>query len=157
MQPQQFVVQDELEQQIATDILQPDPLAGFGEYSIAGWDGDDAAPISETSITAAREAARALQSTGFDPAIAPGADGTIGFEWWNGTACVYADFGPTNRVRTYLNLGDGTPSEKDDLWWTGERSAKILVALLERLYRSQVVFVMKPSRQPLRLSLRVAA
>ena len=113
------------------------PLAGYSDYSVPGWDGDDAIAISPRTLRAAREAIRTLDSKIPDPAAAPSADGTIGLEWWNGDACVYADFGPNDRIRTYINLGDGTPSEEDQFRWGEAGSELRLSNLLRRLYRRQ--------------------
>ncbi|HTW36577.1 MAG TPA: hypothetical protein VMD53_18305 [Rhizomicrobium sp.] len=153
-----IVVGSEVEQTATPDILMPDPLEGFSEYEQPGWDGDDAKPISGLAISVAREAALTLESSGLpSPAIAPSADGSIGFEWWNESACVYVDFGPESRVQTYINLNDGTPSERDSFWWTGENSARYLARLLERLYHTQPVILAKPLRRSRPLTLRVAA
>lgn len=64
---------------------QLDPFDGFDvEYSEPGWDGDDARPISAATLLSARRFHAFLSTVERDlpvPNIAPGPDGTIGFEW----------------------------------------------------------------------------
>lgn len=55
-----------------------DQLAGFESYAVANWDGYEAEPIMPRTLAAARQFLSALSRS---PDVAPGADGSIGFEW----------------------------------------------------------------------------
>jgi hypothetical protein len=80
-------------------ISRPDELAEYEQYTITGWDGFDAEPISSETVLAARRFKRALPRNIDKPDIAPGADGTIGFEWRQG---------PTrDRVVLFVEIGPG--------------------------------------------------
>ena len=56
-------------------------LDGFERYSLPDWDGEDAAPVSAETIAYTRARLDELPDWLPDPAVAPGADGTIGLEW----------------------------------------------------------------------------
>jgi hypothetical protein len=75
-----------------------DELAEFELYDISNWDGYGAMPIVRATIQAARSLRRLLPSNLPSPDIAPGADGTIGFEWRLGSVpnqtLVLIDVGP---------------------------------------------------------------
>src|SRR5215813_11462595 len=58
----------------------PDPFSDWDEYKTADWDGFGALAISDETIAAAREFYTMLPVL-TDVEIAPGPDGTIGFEW----------------------------------------------------------------------------
>jgi hypothetical protein len=130
---------------------QTDPLPGYEDYHSANWDGDDAEPISPETLEAARDAIRSLSGEWPPPHAAPAADGTIGFEWWNDRACIYADFGPEDMVHTYINMGDGTPSEEDSFRWRHPVSRERFTRLLGRLLRRQRVVMPARSRASARL------
>jgi hypothetical protein len=76
-----------------------DPLAGYEHYASANWDGHDAAPITRTTLTAGRRFLRLLSDTFAAPDIAPGADGSIGLEWW------FKD-GPLRKL--FIDIGPGS-------------------------------------------------
>jgi hypothetical protein len=76
----------------------PDPLAGFSAYNQANWDGFDAEPITKQTVAAARRLIGNLPHTYGAADIAPGADGTIGFEW-------HPEPGPLKKL--YIDVGPG--------------------------------------------------
>lgn len=59
----------------------PDYFTEYESYDIAGWDGDSAEPIDGATIEAARMLNSLLPPRVAVPDIAPGASGSIGFEW----------------------------------------------------------------------------
>jgi hypothetical protein len=63
--------------------LTADNFSEYEDYDIPGWDGDDAVPISRSTVDAAR-LLNSLLPRGPSPDIAPGARGTIGLEWRRG-------------------------------------------------------------------------
>lgn len=75
-----------------------DPLAGYERYAEADWDCYGAEPISAETVAAARQLLKKLPDTLGQPHIAPGSDGTVGFEW------VRAD-GPFRKL--YIDVGPG--------------------------------------------------
>jgi hypothetical protein len=91
-----------------------DPFEGFeDEYSEVGWDGFDAKPISPEVISAARRffswLAPYLRS-GPKPDIAPGSDGTIGFEWRTRASTIrklFVEIRPEGDLRAYWVRRDG--------------------------------------------------
>jgi hypothetical protein len=98
-----------------------DPFAGYDKYSMPNWDGYDADPITEETINAARYFLKLLPKQFAKPAIAPGGDGGIGFEWLTNTGPfrkLYIDIGPGRTWRAYWRLADGTtgtiPTQKID-------------------------------------------
>ena len=62
-------------------IEKPQALLGYDRYAVPNWDGYDADPITAETLSAARKFMTMLPATLGKPDIAPGADGTIGFEW----------------------------------------------------------------------------
>lgn len=62
-----------------------DVFAEFEAYSMPNWDGDEAEAITPAAIRAARDFYYLLPRELGTPDIAPGSDGTIGFEWREGT------------------------------------------------------------------------
>jgi hypothetical protein len=78
----------------------PDPLTAFEAYDISNWDGYDADPIAPETVSAAR-AFWLLLTMELQPAdIAPGGDGTIGFEWRTGS--------PGHRTHIEFAVGPGS-------------------------------------------------
>ena len=75
-----------------------DPLAGYDRYAEADWDCYGAEPISPETVGVARRLLEMLPDTLGKPHIAPGSDGTIGFEW------VLTD-GPLRKL--YIDVGRG--------------------------------------------------
>jgi hypothetical protein len=88
----------------------PDPFAGYDRYEVANWDGYDADPITRETVDAAR-AFLGLLPYGFStPAIAPGGDGAIGFEWLRDQGPfrkLFIDIGPGRTWRAYWRLSSG--------------------------------------------------
>jgi hypothetical protein len=76
----------------------PDPIAGFGKYSVPNWDGYGAEPIEPKTTDSARSFIRILPDTFGAADIAPGADGTIGLEWVLGE-------GPLRKL--FIDIGPG--------------------------------------------------
>jgi hypothetical protein len=79
-----------------------DEFSSFESYDIDDWDGYGAKPITADTIKAARSF-RHLFYQDIPPVdIAPGADGTIGFEWRLGVSDkltrILIDVGPGGRV-----------------------------------------------------------
>jgi hypothetical protein len=62
----------------------PDNFTEFEGYSTPNWDGADADPITVGTVQAARRFNQLLPRELPPADIAPGADGTIGFEWRQG-------------------------------------------------------------------------
>ncbi len=62
-------------------VLGPNPLAGYEEYSKPNWDLYGAVPITAETIGATRWFLTILPIMLGEPHISPGADGTIGLEW----------------------------------------------------------------------------
>ena len=115
-----------------------DPLAGFERYASANWDGCGAEPITRATLASARRFLRLLPDTLGAPAIAPGADGTIGLEW---------SFTDRQLRKLFIDVGPG------DVWsgyWrraSGERktlpqrqidddTARVLAGLFQELGNS---------------------
>jgi hypothetical protein len=76
---------------------EPNAFADFSNYGKANWDGEGALPITPITVFAARIILVMLPTKFGNPHIAPGADGTIGFEWIQkaGTFVkLYIDIGP---------------------------------------------------------------
>jgi hypothetical protein len=78
-------------------------FSDYDAYSVGGWDGFEADPISRDTVFAARSFYRLLPMGHVRADIAPGADGTIGFEWRIGSrdnrTMILVDVGPADRVR----------------------------------------------------------
>lgn len=89
--------------------LPDDPFAGYESYAVADWDGYGAVPISPETLESAVALLKELPIGLRKPDIAPGADGSIGFEWDFETGSVtqvYLDVGPgrvMSAVRRYRN------------------------------------------------------
>jgi hypothetical protein len=77
----------------------PDEFTEFEAYNHTNWDGYGADPISSETCKAARAFRRLLPRQISLPDIAPGADGTIGFEWREGP--------PSSRKFTLVDIGPG--------------------------------------------------
>jgi hypothetical protein len=87
-----------------------DLLWDFLEYMSPDWDGFGAIAISLDTIENARRLLDLSDPSLPTPDIAPGADGTIGFEWiFEGRPIkkVYIDVGPGDRFRAYRRLSSG--------------------------------------------------
>lgn len=79
-----------------------DEFTEYESYNSAGWDGFDAQAISAETIREARNFALLLPRELGPADVAPGADGTIGFEWRTGSGdqreITIVDVGPGDRV-----------------------------------------------------------
>lgn len=86
-----------------------DEFSDYELYSFEGWDGFSAAPITLDTVRAARVFARRLPLEAPRPDIAPGADGTIGFEWnldrGKGSELIFVEVGPDMTIRAYREQG----------------------------------------------------
>lgn len=82
----------------------------YKNYSKRGWDGEDAEPITPATVDAARCLAHLIKNRPMYEA--PGADGSIGFEWLEGTGStarkLFIDIGPDDSISIYLRLGGRT-------------------------------------------------
>lgn len=76
-----------------------DEFTEYDEYDCPDWDGYGAAPITKETVQAARAFQRLLPMDAPQPDIAPGGDGTIGFEWRSGS--------PANRTMILVDVGPG--------------------------------------------------
>lgn len=93
---------------VPAEVVVLDRFADFEEeYGELGWDGYDAQPIRTDVIAAARRfygfLAPYLRS-GPHPNIAPGSDGTIGFEWRTSGASIrklFVEIRPDGNLRAY--------------------------------------------------------
>lgn len=108
-------------------------LNGYGAYERPNWDGFGSHPISSLTLSAAHELLNTLNSEIPAPEAAPGGDGTIGLEWWNGKARLFIDVGPKLDVRTYFNPGNGKSSE-EFFQWGDSRLGAHLEKLFGQLY-----------------------
>ncbi|WP_154073519.1 hypothetical protein [Bradyrhizobium erythrophlei] len=79
-----------------------DEFTSFESYDIEDWDGYGAQPITADTVRAARSFKRLFDQNTPPADIAPGADGTIGFEWRLGVSGapvrILIDVGPGGRV-----------------------------------------------------------
>ena len=80
------------------------------KYSMQNWDGYNADPINQATIDAAELILANLPSAFGSPDIAPGADGSIGFEWIieaGPLRKLYIDIGPGNFWSIYCRRSNG--------------------------------------------------
>jgi hypothetical protein len=94
----------------AHHILLDDPLSSFTAYNNPNWDGFDAEPITSETVAVARRLASLIPAAYGEADIAPGADGTIGFEWHPETGPIrklYIDIGPGTRWSAYWQRRGG--------------------------------------------------
>ncbi|MGV7215909.1 hypothetical protein [Bradyrhizobium sp. UFLA05-112] len=88
-----------------------DEFTEYEGYDQPDWDGYGAEPISRETVRAARSFSRLLPPSVLKPDVAPGADGTIGFEWRFGFGStrefVLVDVGPGGRVVARRVAADG--------------------------------------------------
>lgn len=82
-----------------------EPLPEFSSYSYANWDSEGARPIDINTRKWARAVLTLLGHLGRFVDLAPGADGSIGMEWYNGERKVWIDVGPAPVVTIYYNFG----------------------------------------------------
>jgi hypothetical protein len=98
-------------QSTAQDVQ--DIFAEYDAFAEAGWDGEDAVPITSETIVLARLLLKNSEVFGA-PDAAPGADGSVGLEWWNGAGRLFVDIGPGKKIIVYTNLGN--PVERPFQW-----------------------------------------
>lgn len=79
------------------------------EYSTPNWDGYGASPISAQTLLAARNIRACFPGDFAHPHIAPGADGSVGFEWITGGPVrkIFLDVGPGTTWCAYWRLASG--------------------------------------------------
>ncbi len=80
-----------------TISYQPRLLDGFHRYVTPNWDGFGAEPITPSTVEATRAFLRMMPMSFGYPDVAPGADGTIGLEWYftdRPLRKLYIDIGP---------------------------------------------------------------
>ena len=79
-----------------------DEFSEYETYDFPDWDGYGAASITREAVQTARAFQRLLPMNAPRPDIAPGSDGTIGFEWRWGSSTkrtmILVDAGPDNMV-----------------------------------------------------------
>jgi hypothetical protein len=88
-----------------------DEFSEYDDYNVSDWDGYGADPILPETVTAARSLKRMLSAEVRSPDIAPGAAGTIGFEWRTGAPTridrILIEIGPKDRLVAYEISHDG--------------------------------------------------
>ena len=93
---------------------QPDSFTEFEAYNTQNWDGEGAEPITTETVEAARRFNAFLPRELRPADIAPGADGTIGFEWREGP--------PQRRTFVIVEIGPGSVIKARKLSETGRKS-----------------------------------
>jgi hypothetical protein len=92
----------------------PDSFSEFESYGLPNWDGEGAEPITRDTVDAARRFNSFLPRELRPADTAPGADGTIGFEWREGPPerrkFIIVEIGPGNIVRARKVAANGTKS-----------------------------------------------
>jgi len=91
---------------IRDQFTTPDKFTDYESYNVPGWDGYDADPITIETVQAARYFARQLPRHLLPADIAPGADGTIGFEWQMGgngdkSETIFVEVGPGDTISAF--------------------------------------------------------
>jgi hypothetical protein len=102
---------------VVADLLPDDPLDSFAAYRNRNWDGFDAEPITSETVAVARRLASLIPPVFGEADIAPGADGTIGFEWHPETGPIrklYIDIGPGTQWRAYWEHRSGASNRVPD-------------------------------------------
>lgn len=88
----------------------PDQFSPYEDYDFAGWDGDEAEPILAATVRAARYFNNSLPRDVTRPDVAPGVDGTIGFEWRLGRGesrvSIFVEVAAGNRIRAQRKCND---------------------------------------------------
>ena len=98
------------------EIVTDDEFSEYEQYNVPDWDGCGAEPITKETVEAARRF-KSLWPRSIPLAdIAPGADGTIGFEWRSGPeperTVTYIEVGPGDTVRALRVYSDGRPPDR---------------------------------------------
>lgn len=92
-----------------------DRFASFQKYTKSNWDGYGADPISKETMIAASDFLNFTEGLLDEPEIAPGSDGTIGFEWLYSSgplAKLFIDIGVGRRWTVYWRKRDGTKGNR---------------------------------------------
>ena len=111
------------------EVRSQGPLVDYAKkYSMSNWDGYNADPIRADTISTAELILASLPDKFSNPDIAPGADGTIGFEWIfdeGPLQKLFIDVGPGNSWSAYWQRPTGesktvppkqiSPNTKSDL------------------------------------------
>jgi hypothetical protein len=115
------------------DLRPVDPFDGFDQYAEADWDGAGARPVTADTLASARRVytflepyLRKLKA----PNLAPGADGTIGFEWYYRGGRIkklFIEVQPGDNVRAYWVRANGK-IEKNDV-----KKLKFAIYSIERI------------------------
>jgi hypothetical protein len=90
-----------------------DPFEGFEQYAQPNWDGFDALPVLPETVSSARKLYRSIEPELRKlkrPNIAPGSDGTVGFEWhYRGGEIkkLFIEVQPQKKVRVYWVRSNG--------------------------------------------------
>src|SRR5574343_411043 len=80
------------------------PFEGFDEYSFFGWDGEDAIPIREQTLTGAKNLISKLPRNFRHPDAAPGIDGSVCMEWLIGEAEIFIDFNSDGSILVFADI-----------------------------------------------------
>lgn len=83
------------------------PIAGYEAYDCENWDGYGAKPITPETLALARRLLELMPDTAGWPHIAPGGDGSIGFEWSLDRRVVCFDVNPDQSWHAFWKWPDG--------------------------------------------------
>jgi hypothetical protein len=112
-----------------------DQFSEFEMYDIDDWDGYGAKPITRETVVTARRFRRLLPRYAGTPDIAPGADGTIGFEWRSGPdtdrTILIVDVGPGDTIKA-VRIRAGRTVES----WPSKPLESSVFAFMSALFRS---------------------
>jgi hypothetical protein len=114
-------------------------LEGYELYCNPNWDCEGAEPIQKKTLEIAYELINRTLASFPLPDPAPGADGTIGFEWWNGRDYFFLDLGPGDEVRTLYEFGNSI-SKEEVFRWGDEKLNTQLELCLAKLYANTSSF-----------------
>jgi hypothetical protein len=95
------------------DLLEKaaEPLAGYEQYNVANWDGNQAQPVTSETLAYARKLLKVMPDTLGKPDVAPAGDGTIALEWvpdyHHSLAKLFLDVGPGETWCAYWRLRNG--------------------------------------------------
>jgi len=91
-------------------------LRGYDEYSRPNWDGMDAEPLSPSTLGLTKTLLKLVPWFVTAPDAAPGADGSIGLEWWvegrQGMSKIFIDITADLKILCYWEHADGTFEER---------------------------------------------
>lgn len=81
-----------------------DRFDGYEQYNFRGWDGYDGLPITPETLRLAKAIDSLLSEP---PHIAPGGDGTIGFEWLGHNSELFLDISDAG-ISIYARIDETT-------------------------------------------------